>query len=95
MNAVLEDWQTAPVSGKLRATLGFLEKLTLRPAEVGPEDVSPMLAAGVGEQAIVDAIRVCAAFNVIDRIADALGFEVLSEESNARAGGFLMRFGYF
>ena len=30
--AVERDWRTAPVDERLRATLGFLEKLTLRPA---------------------------------------------------------------
>jgi alkylhydroperoxidase family enzyme len=33
-------------------------------------------AAGVSERAILDAINICAAFNLIDRVADALGFEV-------------------
>jgi hypothetical protein len=29
--AVYRDWRTAPVGEKLRAALGFIEKLTLRP----------------------------------------------------------------
>ncbi len=53
-------------------TLGFLEKVTLAPAEIGPEDVAPLRAAGVSEQAIEDALVVCALFNIIDRLADAL-----------------------
>jgi len=36
VEAVLRDWRTAPLDPKLRATLGFLEKLTLAPTEVGP-----------------------------------------------------------
>ena len=58
----------------LRATLEFLEKLTLDPAEVGADDVGAAIAAGVTPQALRDAIEVCAGFNVIDRIADALEF---------------------
>jgi alkylhydroperoxidase family enzyme len=58
----------------LRATLGFLEKLTLDPAAVGEDDVAAVVATGVSPAALRDAIEVCAGFNVIDRIADALEF---------------------
>ena len=53
--AVLNDWRTAPIDAKLRAMLGFLEKLTLTPAEVGPADVAPLRAAGLSDAAIEDA----------------------------------------
>ncbi len=36
--AVETDWRTAPIDEKLRAVLGFIETLTLRPAELGPAD---------------------------------------------------------
>jgi hypothetical protein len=70
--------------------LGFLEKLTLAPDDVGPEDVAPLRAAGVSEDAIADAIHVCALFNVIDRIADALAFALPEQDYWRRvAPGFL------
>ena len=94
VEAVLEDWRTAPVNEKLRATLGFLEKLTLAPGDLGSGDVEPLREAGVSDQAIEDAILVCALFNTIDRIADSLGFEVPSPESFARAAGILLNRGY-
>jgi alkylhydroperoxidase family enzyme len=74
--AVLGDWTTAPVSDGLRATLGLLRKVTLTPDEVGPGDVEAVREAGVGDDAIADALHVCALFNTIDRIADALRFEL-------------------
>ena len=37
---MLDDWRTAQVDDRLRATLGFLEKLTLSPEDVGSEDVA-------------------------------------------------------
>lgn len=74
--AVLADWRTAPINARLRATLGFLEKLTLTPAEITSADVVATRDAGVSEHALVDAIYVCALFNLIDRVADALGFEI-------------------
>jgi alkylhydroperoxidase family enzyme len=72
---VLADWRTAPVDEPLRATLGFLEAMTLRPDELAPADADAVRAAGVSEQALADAIHVAALFNMIVRVADALGFE--------------------
>jgi hypothetical protein len=47
-------------------------------------------AAGVSDGALEDAIHVCALFNVIDRIADALAFELPDSEYWSRvAPGFL------
>ena len=75
-------------------TLGFLEKVTLAPAEVGPEDVAPLRAAGVSEQAIEDALVVCALFNIIDRMADALDVAIPSAEGFARTAERLLAHGY-
>lgn len=74
--AVLADWRTAPIEPALRATLGFLETLTLTPESIGLTDVEAVQAAGVSEQSLLDAIYICAAFNLIDRVADALGFDI-------------------
>ena len=88
--AVERDWRTAPVSEKLRATLGFLEKLTLRPEEVTHDDAEAVRAAGVSEDALVDAIHVCAFFSMIVRLADSLGWDVPTFESfEERADGML------
>ena len=88
--AVKRDWRTAPVREPLRATLGFLEKLTLRPAELTREDAQSVLDAGVSREALVDAIHVAALFNMIVRLADSLGWDVPPfEEFYARADGML------
>lgn len=75
------DWRTAPVDEKLRATLGFIEKLTLRPDELDAADAAAVRAAGVRDAALVDAIHVAALFNMIVRMADSLAFEVPPYES--------------
>ena len=70
----------------LRATLGFLEKLTLRPEAVTRRDAEAVLAAGVREDALIDAIHVAALFNMIVRLADSFGWHVpLDQELRARA----------
>jgi alkylhydroperoxidase family enzyme len=74
--------------------LGFLEKVTLAPGSVGPEDVVPLRAAGVSEEAIEDALYVCTYFNIIDRMADSLDFYVPSAEALALHAGTLLEQGY-
>ena len=80
------DWRTAPIDERLRATLGFLEKMTLRPAELEPVDADAVRAAGVSDEALIDAIHVCALFSMIVRLADSLGWDVPPDEAfRARA----------
>jgi len=74
--------------------LGFLEKLTLAPGNIGQEDLIPLWAAGVSDAAIEDAVYVCVFFNIIDRIADSLDFTVLSPEEFARRAGRFLEEGY-
>jgi alkylhydroperoxidase family enzyme len=88
--AVKRDWRSAPVDDKLRATLGFIEKLTLWPSELTAEDAAAVRAAGVSREALIDAIHVGALFNMIVRLADSLGWEVPEfEEFHARADRML------
>ena len=86
MQAILSDWRTAPVDEKLRATLGFLQKLTLCPAEVSAADVDRVRAVGVSDQAIEDAIYVCFIFSVLARLADAFDFD-LTTPARWQVGG--------
>ena len=94
MRAVVDNWRTAPLDAKLRATLGFLEKLTLQPNEVRPADIAPLRTAGLRDEAIEDAINVCALFNIYDRMADALGWWLPDAGGYAAGGRSLMARGY-
>lgn len=78
----------------MRATLGLLEKMTLAPAEVVAEDLVELRAAGLSDRAILDAAYVCMGFNIITRIANALGFKVPPDEVFSRASRYLTVFGY-
>ena len=91
---VLDDWRTAPIDEKLRAMLGFLEKLTLHPTEIDRGDADRLRAVGLTDAAIEEAIHVCAAFNIIDRIADALDFEVPPPDAAKVGGAILLERGY-
>ena len=91
---MLADWRTGPLDPKLRATLGFLEKLTLTPAELRPADVAPLRAAGVSDEAIEDAIHACVLFNIYDRLADAMKWHLPGPDGYAASGRSLMQRGY-
>ena len=78
----------------MRATFALLEKITLAPSEIGPEDLDATYKAGVSVSALLDATYVCVGFNIVTRIANALGFKVPSEELLLRAARLLRLFGY-
>ena len=94
MKAVIDDWRSAPLDAKLRATLGFLEKLTLQPNDVRPADVAPLRRAGLSDAAIEDAINVCALFSIYDRLADALGWYLPDAAGYAASAQNLVSRGY-
>jgi hypothetical protein len=72
----------------------LLEKVTLTPWEIGPGDITPLRAKGVSEQAIEDALVVCALFNIIDRMADALDVAIPTAEGFDRTAERLLEHGY-
>jgi hypothetical protein len=61
----------------------------LRPDELRPADAEAVLAAGVGEDALVDAIHIGALFSMIVRLADTFGWRVPPDADLARAGARL------
>ena len=94
MGPVLEDYRTASIDEKLRATLGLLETFTLRPDELGPADVRAVLATGVTREMVRDAFYVAFLFNGYDRLADTLGWELPERGFYFKSGKFLLKKGY-
>lgn len=94
VDAILTDWRSAPVDGRLRAALEFLEKVTLTPAEVTAADARALLGAGVRADAVRELLYVCFLFNVLDRLADGLDFELPSERTKARMSFLAEKLGY-
>ena len=64
------------MSPQVRAALAFIEKLTLAPDVLTVEDAEAAYAAGVSKQALRDAAKVSAMFNMIVRLADSFGWDV-------------------
>jgi alkylhydroperoxidase family enzyme len=78
---VLDEHASAPVDDKLRQTLYLLEKMTRQPEQLSPEDVRRAMRAGASKAAIQDAIEVAFLFNIYDRLADAMAWDVPAVES--------------
>jgi uncharacterized peroxidase-related enzyme len=91
--AVLADLESAPVEEPLRATLRMLGKLT-REGTIGAGDMREVLAAGVSPQQVEDALAVCVAFNMTNRLADAFGFELPGPEGFEAGAKYLLKRGY-
>jgi alkylhydroperoxidase family enzyme len=80
---VLDDFETAPIDGKVRATLRFLKKMTLEPQALTSADARAAVDAGVSKDALTHAIHVAYLFNVYDRLADTMGWDVPDEALGA------------
>jgi uncharacterized peroxidase-related enzyme len=91
--AALNDLESAPIGEGLRATLRMLGKLT-RDGRVSAEDMRAVLATGVSRQRVEDALAVCYAFNVTNRLANAFGFEILTAEGFKAGAKYLLQRGY-
>ena len=93
VQAVFSDLETAPIQEPLRATLRLLGKLT-REQVVNADDMRAVLSAGVSREQVEDALSVCFAFNVTNRLADAFGFAVPGHTDFEAGAKFLLRRGY-
>ena len=93
VSATLSNLETAPIEESLRATLRMLDKLT-REHAIQPDDMHAVLAAGVSRAQIEDALAVCFAFNVMNRLADTFEFFVPEDKAFEAGAKFLLARGY-
>ncbi|MGH6858511.1 MAG: carboxymuconolactone decarboxylase family protein [Methylocella sp.] len=94
VDAALRDYHAVPICKGLKATLEFLEIMTLRPMELTAENAKAVLHAGVSAEALTDAIAVCALFNIVTRYANALDFALPTAKEFDRAASMLLKRGY-
>lgn len=72
-DSLMQDPDAAPIADKLKPVLAYVKKLTLTPTRIIAADAAAVYAAGWGEQALFDAISVCALFNFMNRIVEGSG----------------------
>jgi uncharacterized peroxidase-related enzyme len=75
MAQLLDDVDRAPVSEKLKPMLRYVAKLTASPGRMTPADADAVFAAGWDDQALHDAVSVCALFNLMNRLVQGLGID--------------------
>jgi uncharacterized peroxidase-related enzyme len=72
VDAVRRDYQTAPVSGKLKTLLAIAAKVQRGGKNVTPEDVAQARAEGATDLEIHDTVLIAAAFCMYNRYVDGL-----------------------
>ncbi|HVE77809.1 MAG TPA: hypothetical protein VNA89_03055 [Gemmatimonadaceae bacterium] len=94
MDAVLDDYTTAPISDKEKALFAFIEKMNRESNRLRAADLERVKAAGWSEEALYDAITVCALFNFYNKWIDATGVGDMPAAAYAMSGERLATFGY-
>lgn len=94
VEAVLEDFQTAPISERDKAMFAFLERMNRESSTLERDDVQAVVAAGWSEEAIYDAITVCALFNFYNKWIDATGVSDMPAAAYDASGQRLASSGY-
>lgn len=74
----------------MRAALPLIRVLTLEPDGFGAPQVEAARQAGLSDEDILDVVHICVAFNIIDRVADAMAFTI-PPDGHMRAGAAMVR----
>ena len=94
VDAVLEDYRTAPISAREKALFAFIERMNRESFTLQKSDVQKVIDAGWTEEAVYDAITGCALFNFYNKWIDATGVGDMPPEAYAMSGERLATAGY-
>jgi alkylhydroperoxidase family enzyme len=94
VDAVMEDYRTAPIGEREKALFAFIEKMNRQSSRLRKEDIEQVKAAGWSEEAIYDAVTVCALFNFYNKWIDATGVSDMTSAAYAASGERLATAGY-
>jgi alkylhydroperoxidase family enzyme len=94
VDAVLQDYRTAPISDRERALFKFVEKMNGESSRLQQHDVDEARSAGWSDEALYDAITVCALFNFYNKWIDGTGVSDMPAAAYAMSGERLATVGY-
>lgn len=94
VDAVLEDFRSAPLPPDLRALFAFLEKVVAASNEIRQPDVDAVRQAGWSDEAIYDAVTVCALFQFYNTWIDATGVHDMPAAAYEAQGKRIATIGY-
>lgn len=75
LEELMVDMEASAIDDKLKPLLSYVGKLTRTPAMMTQADADRVYAAGWDEQALFDAVSVCALFNLMNRIVEGSGIK--------------------
>lgn len=94
VQAVLDDFRTAPIDDRDKALFAFIEKMNAQSNRITQDDVAALTAKGWTQEAIYDAITVCALFRFYNAWIDASGVHDMPVEAYEVSGKRLAEHGY-
>ena len=94
MDAVLEDFRTSPLDDRHKALFAFIEKMNRESSRLRMEDLDAARSADWTDEALYDAITVCALFNFYNKWIDATGVSDMPAAAYNASGQRLASSGY-
>ena len=93
LRSAVDDIDMAPVEENMKPLLRYVKKLTETPSRMTKSDADAVRAAGWSDNALHDAIAVCALHNFFNRWVDGCGVDA-GDEDLAKSGTRLAEQGY-
>ncbi|MDX2104793.1 MAG: peroxidase [Candidatus Melainabacteria bacterium] len=72
-NAIKKDFRSADITKEEKVMLEYVEKLTVKPAQITNDDIISLRKVGFDDKAILQINLIASWFNYINRVADGLG----------------------
>ena len=94
MAGVLADLETSALPEKEKALFRFLRRVNVEPARIERAEVERLRELGWPDDAIYDAVTVCALFNFYNRWCDATGVREMPAMAYEMSGQRLAAEGY-
>ena len=91
---MLADYRTAPIDDRQKALFAFIEKMNEQSNSIRADDIDRLKDAGWSEEAIYDAITVCALFRFYNAWIDATGVHDLPAAAYELSGKRMAADGY-
>jgi alkylhydroperoxidase family enzyme len=94
VDAVLADYTTAPISEQERALFHLIAKITRDSTQIRQADIDEAKAAGWSDEALYDAVTVCALFQFYNTWIDATGVHDMPAFAYDMSGKRMATLGY-
>ena len=94
VRGAIDDPENCALPEKEKALLRFTSKVNHRAWEITADDMKALYVVGWTDEAIYNAVTVCALFNFYNRWIDATGVHAMSDEAHREFGRRTAHHGY-